>query len=219
MAKVDFPPDSRVIALEGQATALKYMQLAEGLGLNARPVVADTPEVRQAAVATAMAQGYPTYITQEIEGIAEQYSFSGEGPLVRVWPRGQARVGVPRHALSQNMADGALQLIGYDLAWLAEAGGPTVRVAFYWRPTTAITQVYKLSLRLLNGDQVILQEDRYPLRLAAPTSSWLPGETIRDVHYLKVPISATAQTTQLRVILYDEATVTEAGVVDLPTLP
>ena len=74
--------------------------------MNARPVVADTPDVRQAAVATAMAQGYPTYITQEIEGIAEQYSFSGEGPLVRIWPRGQASVGVPRHVLSQNFAGG-----------------------------------------------------------------------------------------------------------------
>ena len=114
---------------------------------------------------------------------------------------------------------GALQLIGYDLEWLAEAGGPTLRVAFDRQPTTTMSQVYKLSLRLLEGDQVILQEDRYPLRLAVPTSSWLPGETIRDVHYLKVPISATAQTTRLRIIVYDEATVTEAGVVDLPTLP
>lgn len=219
LAKVDFPPASRVIALEGQATALKYMQAAAGLAPNATPLIADLPAAREAAVATAMAHGYPTYITQEIEGIAEQYSFSGEGPLVRIWPRGHANPGLPRHPLVQPFVDGALQLRGYDLEWLAEAGGPTVRVTFYWQPITALTQVYKLSLRLHNGDNILAQADHYPLRLVAPTTSWLPGETIRDVHYLPAPSAATPQATQLWVILYAEETGVEAGAVDLPTIP
>lgn len=219
VAKVDFPPDSRVIALEGQATALAYMQAAEGLGRNAVALVANLPADRQAALAAALAQGYPTYITQEIEGIAEQYSFSGEGPLVRVWPRGKAQTDPPRKPLAQAFADQALHLIGYDLEWLAEAGGPTLRVAFYWQPTRPLPHIYKLSLRLLDAQgEILTAEDRYPLRLAAPTTSWLPGETIRDVHYLKAPV-ALSGVQQLRVILYDAASIAEAGAVDLPTLP
>ena len=219
LAKVDFPPGSQVIALEGQATALRYMQAAEGLGRNATPVVADQPAAREAAVIAAMAQGAPTYLTQEIAGIADTYSFSGDGPLVRVWPRGQAQVGTPSHPLSQSLAEGALHLVGYDLAWLDQAGGPALRVAFYWRPVSPLTKVYKLSLRLYEGDRLLVQEDRYPLRLTAPTTSWLPGETIRDVYYLVIPPTATPQPTTLRVILYGEHDGAEAGVVDLPTLP
>lgn len=219
LAKVDFPPGSQVIALEGQATALNYMQAAAGLGRNATPVVADQPAARVAAVAALMAAGAPTYLTQEIAGIAERYSFSGDGPLVRVWPRGQAQAGAPKHPLAQTFADDALQLIGYDLEWLDQAGGPALRVAFYWRPVATLSKVYKLSLRLRQGDSVLTQADHYPLRLAAPTTSWLPGETLRDVHYLAVPATATPQTTQLRLILYAEQDGAEAGVVDLPTFP
>lgn len=218
LAKVAFPPASRVIALEGQATALKYMQAAEGLGRNAIAVVADQPAARQAAVAVAMTQGYPTYLTQEVAGIADRYSFSGEGPLVRVWPRGQAQVGAPQHPLDQFFVDGALQLIGYDLTGLAQAGGPALQLTLYWRPTTPLSAVYKVSLRFIENGQGLTQEDRYPLRLVAPTTSWLPGETVRDVYYLVAP-ATPPKNRQLRVILYAEADGREVGAIDLPTLP
>jgi len=108
VAKVNFPPQSRVIGLEGEATALKYMQVAEGFGAQASAVVADDPTLRQAAIAAAIAAGAPTYLTRELNGIEDRYSFSGEGPLVRVWPRGQAQVGPPQHNLDVSLADGAL---------------------------------------------------------------------------------------------------------------
>ena len=63
LAKVNYPPQSRVIALEGEATALKYMQQAEGLGLNATAIVADDAALRQQVLAASVAQGYPTYLT------------------------------------------------------------------------------------------------------------------------------------------------------------
>ncbi len=227
LAKLDFPPESRIIALEGQATALTYMQAAEGWAQNAHAVIADTPSARQEAVDSAVAAGYPTYITQEIEGTAERYSFSGEGPLVRVWPRGEAQTGIPHMPLSYFFANGSLQLLGYDLDRLNEAGGPTLRIALYWQPTTVLQQVYKLSLRLVDSSGAIVAwpdgqpvvEDRYPLRLAAPTTSWLPGETLRDVHYIRVPASALAAAHHLHIILYDAESIVEAGTVDLPTPP
>ncbi len=57
MAKVPFPPGSTVIGLEGEVTALKYMQAAEGLGTNATPVAADDPQRRREVLAQAVAVG------------------------------------------------------------------------------------------------------------------------------------------------------------------
>jgi len=218
VAKVDFPPQSQVIGLEGQITALRYMQQAEGLGSNAHGVVADAPAARQAAISAAVTAGYPTFITQEVEGIANVYSFTGEGPLVRVWPRGDAAVAAPQTALALALADNTLMLLGYDHERLAAAGGPVLRITFYWRPTTTLAHDYKLSLRLqdptgnplLGADGVPYSQDDYPLRGVALTSTWAPGAVVKDVHYLALPPMNTTPK-QLYVVLYDAVTVTEAG--------
>lgn len=219
LAKVNFPPGSRVIGLEGEATALKYMQQSAGLGLNATAVVADDPEIRRQLIAAAVAQGQPTYITRELNDIADRYSFSGDGPLVRVWPRGKAEVSRPQHRLDVALVNQTLILEGYDLDVLKEAGGPTVQVAFYWRPTIQLSQTLKLSLRLqhLDGtplvwpDQRPVSEDHFPLRQVAQSQTWLAGEVIRDVHTLRVPAANAGQPARLQVIVYDAASIVEVG--------
>jgi hypothetical protein len=208
LAKVDFPAGSQVVGLRGQMTALAYMQQAEGLGKDALPVAIDNPDARRAYVEANAEAGVPLFLTQELAGIEQRYSFSGDGPLVSVWPRGAVNVGAPQVAHAESLADGALHLIGYDLDRLDQPGGSGVRVAFYWQPTRPVDRVLKLSLRLLDaGGQVLTQEDRFPLRQVALTTHWLPGEVVRDVHDL--PLPATAR--QLLVILYDAETVAEVG--------
>jgi hypothetical protein len=224
LAKVGFPPGSRVVALEGEATALRYMQRAEGLGHNATPVVADDPEQRRQVIAQLIEQGAPTYLTRELAGIERKYSFSGEGPLVRVWPRGQVRAGAPMYDAEASFAGGHLLLEGYDLVKLDQAGGPAVQIAFYWRPTSPLSQTLKLSLRLyhpdgapvMGADGMPVQSDHYPLRLVAKTSDWLPGETIRDVHEIEIPPPQHDQPLWLNVILYDEQSLAEAGAWQAP---
>jgi len=219
VAKVNFPPQSRVIGLEGEATALKYMQSAEGFGLQAQAVIADDPLLRQQAIAEAVTQGLPTYLTRELNGIEDRYSFSGEGPLVRVWPRGQAQIGKPQHGLDVSLVDGALKLEGYDLDLLAEAGGPTLQLALYWRPLQPLTQTLKLSLRLQQGDGTPLvwpngapvQEDRFPLLQVTKTPHWVVGELIRDVQRLRIPTLDQRQPAQVQVIVYDAESLAEAG--------
>ena len=223
MAKVDFPPDSRVIGLEGEMTALKYMQQAEGLGTNAVPVVADDPEARRAALAATIAAGQPAYLTRELEGSAGAYSFSGEGPLVRVWPRGAAQPGQPQHPQPVAMNGGRLQLEGYDVERLAWAGGPVVRLALYWRPLTELTETLKVSLRVLGPDGAPLTQpdgspaavDSLPLRQVAPTTTWLPGEVVRDVHEIHLPPAVADQPAKLLLILYDAETLVEEGRVEI----
>ncbi len=224
LAKVDFPPGSQVIALEGEATALLYMQQATGFGRMATPVVADDPTVRLAKIEQSVVNGDPTYVTRELSGLAERYSFSGDGPLVRVWPRGKAQPGKPQYSLLIPVANGALQLTGYDLVILAQAGGPSLQVAFYWQPQVALTQTLKLSLRLqtlataTNSwvpvtwlDTSPVQEDRFPLRQVASSEDWLPGEVVRDVQILPIPTIERTQPYRLQVIVYNAVTIVEVG--------
>jgi hypothetical protein len=219
LAKIDFPPGSHVVALEGEATALQYMQQAEGWGHNAAPIVADDPKQRRQVIAGLVEQGAPTYLTRELGGIERQYSFSGEGPLVRVWPRGQVQIGAPTHPGGTLFVGGRLRLEGYDLVKLDQAGGPALQIAFYWRPTAQLTQALKISLRLQHPDGAAVlwpdgkpvQADHYPLRLVAKTPDWLPGEMIRDVHELPIPTAQHDQPLWLHIILYDEKSLAEAG--------
>jgi hypothetical protein len=159
-----------------------------------------------------------------LEGINSRYSFSGEGVLVRVWPRGHAQSGEPAHPVVAQLVDGRLRLEGYDLVKLDQAGGPALQLALYWRPTTPLTQTLKLSLRLQSPDGTPLrwpdgqavQSDQYPLRLVAKTPDWLAGERIRDVYNLPIPAAAVGEPAQLVAILYDAETLAEAGVWSVP---
>jgi hypothetical protein len=219
MAKVAYPPGSVVIGLEGEVTALKYMQAAEGLGANATALAVDDPQARRDAIAAAVAEGLPTYITRELEGIAETYSFSGEGPLVRVWPRGEAQVEEPPISLGLAMDEGRMLLEGYMLERLDWAGGPALRLALYWRPSVAAPRPLKVSLRLVDadGDPLLKDDgtpatlDEFPLRRVAPTTAWLPGERVSDVYTLSLPEDAPEGISSLQVILYDAETAGEVG--------
>lgn len=221
MAKVDFPAASRVIGIEGEMTALRYMQRAEQLGLAATPIVANKPERRRAEVDDAMAAGAPVFLTRELEGIDTIYTFSGEGPLVRVWPRGQSEERAPSVRTDLSLLDGQLLLEGYDLEQLAWVGGPVLRATLYWRPLNTPARDLKMSMRIINdaGMPMLLPDnspaitDAYPLRQVAPTSTWAPSAQVRDVYEVRLPKENSAA---VLLIIYDAETLTEAGRVHAP---
>ena len=92
------------------------------------------------------------------------------------------------------------------------------RLTLYWLPAAPITQTLKVSLRLVQPDGAPLHrpdgapavEDRFPLRQVAPTTAWLPGETVRDVHEIALPATIPAGA-RLQVIVYDADTLAEVG--------
>ena len=224
LANVAFPPQSRVIGLEGEMTALKYMQASEKLAQNALPVTADNPADRTAAVAYNVEQGWPTYLTRELPGIEEQYSFSSEGTLVRVWPRGRADADPPDGALDVELLDGQLRLQGYELRSLDLPGGPVLELTLGWLPVAQLDRTVKVSLRLLDetgapvldaeGEPVI--EDRFPIRQVAKSSAWAPEELVRDVHTLPIPQRGSGESAAVQVIVYDADTVDELARFQLP---
>ncbi len=139
-----------------------------------------------------------------------------------------AQAGEPQNSLDVPMDEGRLVLKGYDLRRLDWAGGPALRANLYWQPTAALPRVLKVSLRLLDAtgtpftypDGSPATLDEYPLRQVAPTTTWVPGETVRDVYTLYLPPAALKQPGTLQVIVYDAETVEEVGRWEtaLPTL-
>ena len=219
MANVAFPPGSQVVGLEGEMTALNYMQQAEGLGVEATLVVANDPAQRRAVIDAAVAAALPTFITRELAGLESLYSFTGEGPLVRVWPRGESVVPPPSNPLDMTLADGALRIEGYDLAVLDQPGNPAVALTIHWRPMAAVPQALKVSLRLADdAGNLLLQPDgtatvidAFPLRHVALTTTWAPNTAVSDVHTVDLRASELARARQLEVIVYDAETVAEVA--------
>lgn len=211
---------SRVIGLEGEMTALRYMQQSLGRAPGVAALVADDPALRRARLEEAA--GAPTWLTRELPGIERDYSFSALGALVRVWPRGHSAPPPPQTTLDLPFAGGALHLVGYDLEPLDGSAGRFLRAGLHWLPTSPLTQTLKLSLRVVDPSGASLslangqaaQSDLYPLRLVAPTTTWLPGERVRDEAQIALPPAASGA--QLLVILYDEESLAEAGRALLP---
>jgi hypothetical protein len=227
LAQADFPAGSRVLGLEGEATALRYMQQTHGYAPGAEPITANDEETRRVLLEEAMADDVPVYLTRELPGIETTYSFGGDSALVRVFPRGQANAELPPEAtrLDAAMAGGALDLVAYSLEATPGTDGRQETLALYWRPNEPLTQTLKVSLRPLSADGAPytladgapVQEDLYPLRLVAPTSTWLPGELVRDTYLL--PVESDAPFASLDLVLYDADTLAEAGRVQLSAAP
>lgn len=245
LAQANFPPNSQVIGLEGEMTALRYMQAAEALGINAIPITANDPAHRRALVENAVTSGTPVYLTREVEGIADSYSFSGDATLVRVWPRGQSQTalsagaevvpGMEPIALNPPLLldEGRVQIEAYSLRPLSGLAQPAQELTLFWRVNAPTDKVLKLSLRHQDStgtpyewpaDQTQASraaiEDHFPLRGVVPIPTWLPGELIQDVHTLQLPptiplVSLQAKSAILLVIIYDSATALEEGRIEI----
>jgi hypothetical protein len=223
MAAVDFPPGSRILGIEGEMTAIRYMQVAEGRARHAQPIAADDPARRLALLEETVAAGVPVYLTREVAGIDARYSFSGEGALVRVWPRGQATVEPLPATQVHSLLDGALSITGYTARRTTVTTQPTVELLLDWRVHSPIDRVLKLSLRahhpdgspLLDDHGVPVVADLFPLRQVALTPTWPSDELIRDVHHLALPPAAATLPLSLLVIIYDGETAQEVGRIEI----
>ncbi len=81
-------PDGTVVGILGEMTLLRYFQQTEGIRPDVRTIAADREDERLAAIAEGVAAAHPTYTTRPVTGLAEQFSLSAEGPLIRVWLAG-----------------------------------------------------------------------------------------------------------------------------------
>jgi hypothetical protein len=205
------PPQSVVVGLLGETTLLRYLQMADGLRPDVEPVTADGEAARLAAVDQAMAAGKPVYVTRELPGLAERYSLTGEGPLVRVWPAGQAAPASLPQQVDVPFGD-SLRLVGWDLAPVSARNADWLRLQGAWRVDAAVPEALKVSARLLAPDgAVVASQDAVPVHWAYPTTAWRAGETVVDTFDFALPAGAASKGLTPLLILYRASDGTEVG--------
>jgi 4-amino-4-deoxy-L-arabinose transferase-like glycosyltransferase len=133
-----------------------------------------------------------------------------EGVLIHLLTVGEARLEAqsttrlePAMPLEVTFSDGVV-LAGYSLDPQTPAPGGTVAIRLYWRATAVPTSDYTVFLHLLDeAGQQIVGADGPPVGGYYPTSWWLPGDWIEDVHLLSLPADLPAGEYQLATGLYE----------------
>lgn len=93
-----------------------------------------------------------------------------------------------QHNLNATFGEEAgIRLLGYSLAGEPAAGGDVLQLTLYWQATQAVNQRYKVFAHLLGpGDTLWGQRDSEPGGGLRPTTTWKPGDTIRDNYGLLI---------------------------------
>jgi hypothetical protein len=89
-----------------------------------------------------------------------------------------------------------------------------LEVTLYWGALAEMDVPYTVFVHLLGADgQVVAGDDGEPADGTRPTTGWVPGEYITDLHLVSIPGDLAAGEYVVEVGLYD------AGAVGFPRLP
>jgi len=211
MLNQDLPEQATIIGLQGEITLLRYLQMDRGLRPDVRLMDADQEAERLAAIEAELAAGRPVFVTRELPGLAERYSLSAAGPLVRVWPAGAASAPPLAQAPDVAMGDG-LRLTGFELSELPAVGARWLRLNAALRVDQPVTEELKVSARLLGPDgAVVAAIDGTPVHWAYPTSAWRVGETVLDSYDFALPAETDLAGLSPLLILYRASDGSEVG--------
>jgi hypothetical protein len=108
--------------------------------------------------------------------------------------------------------------IRYRVDAVAQPSPSLVRVQLTWQPTAPISDDWKVSARLLDGDRLLAQRDDWPVHNAYHTQYWRAGETIRDVYDLRVPADMSAGALRVLLVVYRADSGAEVGRIDAGAL-
>ncbi|MEN8097520.1 MAG: hypothetical protein ABFQ89_00465, partial [Chloroflexota bacterium] len=96
-----------------------------------------------------------------------------------------------------------IRLEGYSLARDQVLPDDVIQLTLFWQATESVDERYKVFLHLLSSEgQVVSQRDSEPGGGASFTSTWVPGETVKDNHGVFVPQDTESGTYQLVLGLY-----------------
>ncbi len=109
-----------------------------------------------------------------------------------------------RYAAGETLG-GLATLVGYSLPESARPG-EALEVRLVWQAQATASASHKSFVQLLDGEgQLIVGSDAIPAGWQRPTTGWVPGEFIEDVHLLALPEGLAAGEYRLIVGLYQEA--------------
>jgi 4-amino-4-deoxy-L-arabinose transferase-like glycosyltransferase len=100
---------------------------------------------------------------------------------VQLLPR-DSTLGVP-NPMSVNFG-GEAELVGYDVSSLVMHPGQKVTITLYWRAMHPLTTDYRVFTQILepNTTRVFGGDDAMPAAWTRPTTTWKPGEIVKDEH-------------------------------------
>jgi len=99
---------------------------------------------------------------------------------------------------------GKMELRGSDLSPGVGQPGSDLEVTLYWQALAPMDRDYTVFVHMAGPDgQLVAQHDGQPWwEVSLPTSTWQPGEELRDQHVLKLPPDLAPGTYSLQVGVY-----------------
>lgn len=94
---------------------------------------------------------------------------------------------------------GQVRLIGAEVAPEGVSPGETLYVTLYWEVLRVPDRNYSVFVHVVDEGGMVAQRDSYPGLGRYPTRRWQPGEIIRDMYPVRIPVTAHAPT-QVRVL-------------------
>lgn len=109
-----------------------------------------------------------------------------------------------------------IRLLGYELDRPAARPGETLTLALYWQAEQPVQQPFTVFTHLLDAnDVVVVGQDNPPCRGACPTTTWQPGEVIRDEYTWRLPETMPAGQYRIQVGMYEPDTLARLPLRDL----
>jgi hypothetical protein len=139
-------------------------------------------------------------------------------------PKGSVPTLAPSHPVKAEWED-KIRLLGYDMDAAVYGPGDTVHLTLYFLALQEMTADYTASVQILGdekpttGSPLWGQDDSEPCRRAYPTSSWAPGEILRDQYAVVLPEDAPAGEYQVLVGFYLLETLTRLQAQDVAGRP
>lgn len=113
----------------------------------------------------------------------------------------------PEHPLVADFGS-SIRLLGFDLEQIDPTPGGQIQIVLYWQTLDTVSTDYKVFVHLYHptDDWISGQHDSQPGDGAFPTSGWLPGEIVTDLHLIAVEPDAAAGVSATGIGLYDPST-------------
>lgn len=145
---------------------------------------------RRIVQATLDTRAYPVASTWYGDVRLAQYAVLGPAP------------DAPTATLDARFGD-RLRLTGYALSAADARAGDALGMTLFWTADALLDARYKVTVQLLAPDgSLAAQHDAEPANNLAPTTTWTPGQVIKDTHGLVVPPDAPPGAYMLAVAVY-----------------
>jgi hypothetical protein len=200
--------------------------MAERIG---RPLVWASPWGEWDYLA-ALAEGRRVFLVKDMPGVwqypealkrlagPDRYLLPTGSPdlleLVAEYPHGSGGGGQGETSLSpapdldyvslEQPFDSGILLRGYAVRLCQGEKGQILRLTLYWEARTRLDQDWRVKAHLLDGDGALVAQadSEHPVRGARPTTSWQPGQIVRDVHDFRLPPGTDLAAARVVVGLY-----------------